>query len=157
MSEAIDATADSEDAAHGEVEEDELEAGEGTFPQLIASTPSVTSLSSTRNKYRQLADALCLEAQEVERSSGQMPGGGWGTEPSLVPYTGPDLTVLISSSQSSSPQAPPPQASYIIVRGDGKAVDSQENGAFTASALDSPETETDIDGMFLTLEEQVKK
>jgi hypothetical protein len=169
MSEAIDATAERGETFEeglGE-EEDATESAEGTFPHLIArqysadsvtmtaSAPSVTSFNGTRNRYRQLADALCLEAQEVERHSDKMLAGGWGSEPSLVPYTGPDLTVLISPSQSSTPQGPSSQSSYIIVRGDGRAVDPQEGGS--VNAVDMTETEPDIDGMFLTQEEQAKK
>jgi hypothetical protein len=78
ITEAMDSSVDGDrEAITGdeEEEEDEREPSTPQFPQLIAQEPTETNEAtapsepsvsgSTRGKYRQLADALYLEAQEV--------------------------------------------------------------------------------------------
>jgi hypothetical protein len=161
MSEVIDANAESESVRDDGVglEEDEEIDHETSFPRLIATqettqsattgktnpTPSVTSSSGNRNKYRVLADALFLEAQEVERQGERRVGYATVSELAI----------------DSSPQVVS-QEGYIIVRGDGKTDFSNGGSGTSANFSDGvpdavEEFEPDIDSLFLTQDEQRKK
>jgi hypothetical protein len=176
MSEVIDASAESEnlrsggggDAGGGLDEDEELE-DQQSFPQLIATqettqatmmsstgrtnpTPSETSSNGNRNKYRLLADALFLEAQEVERQGERRVGYSSVSE----------LSIDSSSSQGTGAAPGPagPGGGYIIVRGDGKATDLSNGtpSSSTGAGLGAEEDfDPDIDSLFLTQEEQKKK
>lgn len=158
MSEVIDASAESESTrggTSGGLEEDEEIDAQETFPQLIATqettqsattgktnpTPSETSNNGNRNKYRLLADALFLEAQEVERQGERRVGYSSASE------------LVTESSQPIS------QGGYIIMRGDGKNDFSNGNATSTPnfSTDGVEEFEPDIDSLFLTEDEQKKK
>lgn len=148
MSEVIDASVEGSVRGGDEEEEDhELDETEGeNFPQLIATqelnpslskengTPSEASINSSRKRIRQLADALYLEAQEVERE---------GQKKRVLDSSSiPNHSLPQSGSQTVSPQG------YVIVRGD--------EGRFNAQTT-IDEFDPDVDSLFLTHEEQRKK
>eukprot|EP00604_Paraphysomonas_vestita_P000364 CAMPEP_0174826014 /NCGR_PEP_ID=MMETSP1107-20130205/43398_1 /TAXON_ID=36770 /ORGANISM="Paraphysomonas vestita, Strain GFlagA" /LENGTH=353 /DNA_ID=CAMNT_0016058327 /DNA_START=1231 /DNA_END=2288 /DNA_ORIENTATION=- len=134
------------------------------FPQLIAqistdpiSQTLVTTQSegsvtgSVSGKYKQLADALYLEAQEVERKNDELISV-WGGNNSLP------NSISISSSSSSInnnnlSQIGSTHGAYVILRGDGK----DETKFNDESIEDSVDLDSNLDSLFLTQEEQQKK
>lgn len=169
ISEVIDASAESESVRvvneSNENENENSDAEESYPPQIPTtqdskqhllktnSTQSEISVTGTpKSKFRQLANALFLESQEVEKP-------GWSntqSQPELTNDHSHSAHPSINSQDNST------QSSFFIVRGDGKFDSSQLSNtqdlyAPSSTSHEEFEFDTDIDSLFLTQEEQRKK